>query len=186
MSVALTAVQEAKDAATFFANTWPMYVHELSGFDTDFYTLDDLGVWQPDLIGDWTAPVTPPANLREPRSATDPGQPFQRALVIYRDGKPAGFACVGAFPFKYMPADVDFVLAELFITHPYRGAGVAEAAVQLLLARYPGSWTLRAIHDNTRAIRFWRRSLPRAQVRELREWDEGGDVVWRLVAGPTP
>jgi predicted acetyltransferase len=184
MRVALTTVQECADAATFFANTWPMYLHEISGFDTDFYTLDYLGRWHPDLVGHWTAPVTPPENLREPRSDADAGQPFQRSLVIDRDDDPAGFVCVGAAPFKYMPDDVDYVLCELFLTHPHRGTGVAEAAVELLLARYPGSWFLRAIHDNTRAIRFWRCVLPRMPVHRLEEGRDGSDVVWRFVSAP--
>ena len=183
MRVALTPAYATADAATFFANTWPMYVHEIAGFDTHFYALDRLGRWHPDLVGDWTAAVTPPANLREPRSAADPGQPFRRSLVISHDGESAGLVCVGAAPFKYMPDDVDFILCELFLTHPHRGTGLAEAVVAMLLARFPGSWVLRAIHDNARAIRFWRRTLPRMPVHALDESRDGTDVVWRFRTG---
>ncbi|HEX3776993.1 MAG TPA: GNAT family N-acetyltransferase [Polyangiaceae bacterium] len=186
MQVLLTAVQDAKEALAFFVNTWPMYVREISRFDTDFYSLDDAGHWQPDLTGDWTAAVTPLANLREARSDGDPEQPFQRSFVISSDGSHVGFVCVGAAPFKYMPEDADFILAEFFVEQRHRGTGVAEAALQELLVRYPGRWFLRAIHDNTRAIRFWRRVLPRAAVHRLREQIEGTNVTLRFIAGRAP
>ncbi len=183
MRVLLTPVQDAPEALTFFVNTWPMYVHEISGFDTDFYSLDDRGCWQPDLIGDWTAAVTPLANLREVRSDSDVGQPFQKSFVISSDGSPVGFVCVGAAPFKYMPEDADFILSEFFVQRRHRGTGVAEAAFQQLLAHYPGRWFLRVIHDNVRARRFWRRVLARAGVQQLREEIEGTDVTSRFTAG---
>src|SRR4051794_26910650 len=87
MHVGLTRVRDAGDDASFLVNTWPMYVHEIAGFATDFYSLDDLGRWQPDIVGDWTSPVTPTANLREPRPSTDAGQPFQRSYVISCEGR---------------------------------------------------------------------------------------------------
>jgi len=183
MSVRLTAAWQNAPAARCFANLWPMYVHELTAFATDFYTLDDDGVWQPDLIGDWTAPVTPSANMRAAVAETDPRQPLQRAYVIARDGQVAGFACVGLAPFRFMPDDADVILCELFLVRRARGGGVGEAALTELLARHPGRWVLRAIHDNARAIRFWRRVLPRAPVRALDERREAGDIVWRFVAG---
>src|SRR4051812_2487587 len=55
MPITIAQVRGADDT-TFVVNTWPMYVHEITGFDTDFYTLDDLGRWQPDIVGDWTSP----------------------------------------------------------------------------------------------------------------------------------
>lgn len=186
MRVLVTPVQDANDALALFFNTWPMYVHEISGFDTDFYSRDDVGRWQPDLIGDWPGAVTPFANLREARSDTDSGQPFQRSFVISRDGRPVGFVCVGAAPFKYMPADADFILSELFVQRRHRGSGVAEEILQLLLAQYPERWFLRVIHDNIRALRFWRRVLPRANVHQLREEIEGTDVTLRFTAGRAP
>jgi hypothetical protein len=69
---------------TFFINTWSMHVHEITGFDTDLSALDQVGRWQPDIVGDWTGTVTPLANLREVRSNGDSGQPFQGPLVISR------------------------------------------------------------------------------------------------------
>src|SRR5689334_19395481 len=85
-------------ARAFFLNVWPMYVHELSGFDTDFYALDERGRWQPDIASDWIASVTPPANLDSPRAVHDPGQPFQRTHVITQGDRPVGFVSIALPP----------------------------------------------------------------------------------------
>jgi predicted acetyltransferase len=76
-----------------------------------------------------------------------------------------------------MPDGVDYTIAELFVVHRYRGAGAAQQAVGALLRRYPGRGHLRAIRGNTRAIAFWRRTLPALGVRQLSEAQEPGEVV---------
>lgn len=171
---------EAEAARAFFRNVWPMYVHEITGFDTDFYELDAFGRWQPDIVEHWAGAVTVPANLREPRSSEDGGQPFQRTYVIARDGQSVGFVCVGLRPFAYMPEDVDACLFELFLNRAQRGHGVAERALEQVLARHAGRWFLRIIHDNARALAFWSKALPRAGVSQLERCDEPGDVCWRF------
>jgi len=168
-------------ACEFFRSVWPMYVHELSGFDTDFYALDETGRWLPDIVEDWIASVTPPQNLHSAGPELDPAQPFQRAHVITSDGRPVGFVCVGMKPFKYMPDDVDLNIAELFLIHTARGSGTGTRALDLLLRRYSGRWHLRVIHDNARAIRFWRRALPLLRARDLEEAIEDRDVAFRFV-----
>lgn len=180
MSVSLEDAWTATDGRAFFRNVWPMYVHEIAGFDTDFYHLDGTGRWQPDILEHWISPVTPAANLREPRDAADPRQPFQRAHLIRADGLAVGFLCVGAAPFRYMGEDADYIVAELFVRRESRGTGVAAEAVSLALRRYPGRWHLRAIHDNARAIAFWRRVLRALPLRDLAETRAGRDVVWRF------
>lgn len=181
--IGLIEAWRAPHAQRFFRNVWPLYLHEISGYDSDFYALNEEGRWLPDIVEDWIAPVTPNRNLRARRADDDPGQPFARAYAITRSDRPVGFACVGITPFAYMPEDADRILAELFLTHPARGTGTAARAVELLIQRHPGRWYLRAIHDNTRAIRFWRKTLPAAGVRELEERSDDGDVTWRFVAG---
>ena len=176
--VSLEDVWTSPQAAAFVRNVWPMYVHEISGFDTDFYRLDSEGRWQPDIVGDWLAPVTPAENLRESRSAADPLQPFQRAHAIRWGSARVGFACVGGPPFRYMPEGFDHSVAELFVVHSHRDGAVAREAVSQLLDRYPGRWHLRAIHDNARAIAFWRCVLPALGARDLAEEREARDVVW--------
>jgi len=186
MIVSLEDAWRSRAAAAFFRNVWPMYVHEISGFDTDFYRLDAVGRWQPDIVEDWIAPVTPRENLRETVRDDDPRQPLQRGHVILCDSVPVGFVCVGAQPFRYMPPEVDHSLAELFVVHAHRGTGAAAEAVRQVIARYPGRWHLRAIHDNARAIAFWRRALPEMGVDELAESHKEHDVVFTFARRRQP
>src|SRR6185503_6068183 len=53
-----------REARDFFRNVWPMYVHEIAGYDTEFYRLDPTGRWLPNIVDDWISNPTPPANLR--------------------------------------------------------------------------------------------------------------------------
>jgi predicted acetyltransferase len=186
MSVVLLDAWRVAKAAEFFRSVWPMYVHEISGYDTDFFVLDHDGRWQPDLAGDWLAAETPRANLCEgvaPLAGIR--QPYQRTHVIVHDERPVGFACVGLRPFKYMPAEAELTIAEFFVIHALRGESVGRRALELLLASYSGRWQLRVLHDNTRALRFWSRALPQASAREVRSRSEHGDVVFRFVTGTT-
>jgi predicted acetyltransferase len=178
--VAIVDAWGEPEARRFFENVWPMYVHELSGFGSVFYHLDSSGRWLPDIAGDWVSSVTPADNLDPAVEHGDLRQPFQRAHVIARAGFHVGFACIGLRPFKYMPEDADVTLAEFFLTRAVRGTGTGRRALELLLARYPGRWYLRALEHNARAIRFWRKTLPAVGTLALEEGLESGDVTWRF------
>jgi predicted acetyltransferase len=176
----------SQDGGAFLRNVWPMYVHELSGFGADFYQLDGIGRWQPDIVEQWIARITPAANLRGVRSHDHAEQPFQRGHVIRVAAERVGFVCVGVRPFRYMPDGFDYTIAELFVVHRYRGAGAAQQAVGAVLRRYPGRGHLCAIRGNARAIAFWRRALPALGVRQLSEAQEPGELVWTFrTDGPT-
>jgi predicted acetyltransferase len=178
--VGLLDAWRVDEARTFFRNVWPMYVHEISAFDSDFYRLDRSGKWLPDIVEDWLAPQTPEANLRHaPREATS--EPVQRTHVIVAGDVPVGFACVGLRPFRYMPETADVILAELFLANPFRGSGIAQRALLSLLPRYRGQWHLNAIHDNARAISFWRKTLPSLPIQDLAESPDGRDLCWSFV-----
>jgi predicted acetyltransferase len=181
-NVKLIDPASSPDSKQFFLNTWPMYVHELAGLGSRFYSLDARGCWQPHISPDWVATVTADVNLRWPVAADDPRQPLQRTHVIARGHTAMGFVCVGLAPFKYMPDDVDYELSELFLTHGHRGHGVSRRALELLLASYPpGRWSLRVLPGNARALRFWSKVLPALGVRELERGLDRDDVTWRFV-----
>ena len=69
----------------------------------------------------------------------------------------------------------------------YSSVGVDVDTLQRIHARSNGlgrdDLSIRAIHDNVRAIRFWRRVLPRLSVHDLAESRDGTDVVWRFKTG---
>lgn len=183
--VRLLDAWQVAEAQTFFRNVWPMYVHEIAGFDSDFYRLAADGRWLPDIVEDWIAPQTPVANLRE--SSGEPADhPFQRTHVILADARPVGFVCVAVPPFKYMPAHVDVLVAELFIASPFRARGIASRAVEHLLRRYQGRWHLCAIHDNLRAVRFWRKTLPTLPIDDLDESTDAREVTFSFSTSAAP
>jgi predicted acetyltransferase len=84
-----------------------------------------------------------------------------------------------------MPTDVDVLLAELFIASPFRARGIASRALEHLLPRYHGRWRLCAIHDNLRAIRFWRKTLPTLPIGDLSESAEPRDVTFSFSTSST-
>jgi hypothetical protein len=75
--VALEDVWSNSLAREFFLNVWPMYVHDISAFDSDFYRLDPSGRWLPDIAGDWVAATTSAQNIHEGRARDAGEQPFQ-------------------------------------------------------------------------------------------------------------
>jgi predicted acetyltransferase len=184
LQVSLVDAWSLPAARDFVVNTWPMYIHDISAYGSGFYRLDASGRWLPDIVGDWVACSTPVQNLRAPLSSTDPAHPFQRAHVIMANDVSVGFACVGLQPFRHMPPEADVVLAEFFLIHASRGQGVGREAAKILVNRYPGRWHLSAIHDNLRAIRFWRKTLPLLGVQDLQEQAVDRDVNFEFVAVP--
>jgi predicted acetyltransferase len=179
--VSLEDAWSSPRAREFFLNVWPMYVHELSAFDSDFYSLSPSGRWLPEIAEDWVFERTPLGNLRGESSPKDGEQPYQRAHVIREDGRAVGFACIGLSPFRYMPPETDVILAEFFLVHRSRGRGVGASAFGVLNARYPGRWSLSAIHDNARAVQFWRKTLPLLGISNLRERVVERERVWDFI-----
>lgn len=178
--VRLLEAWKLPEAQTFFRNVWPMYVHDIAGFDTDFYRLDATGRWLPDIVEDWVAPETPVALLHRAPTDEEPA-PRQRCHVIAAGSVNVGFVCVALPPFKYMPQDADVLVGEFFIASPFRGRGIARRSIELLVPRYRGRWYLSAIHDNARAIRFWQKTLPTLPIRELRESAEARELCFSFV-----
>jgi len=168
-------------ARIFFLNTWPMYVHELRGYGADFYQLDRSGSWQPNVAPMWVARTTPDVYLRSAQWAFDRRQPFARAHVLALEHMPIGFACVAEQPFKYMPLDVDFYLAEFFVAHGQRGQGNGRAAVrQVLSVHASGRWYLEALAGNAPAQQFWSQALPAAGAVAIERGSTARSVNFRF------
>ena len=66
-AIARVEVTEATAAErTFIRNVYPLYLHDLSPF-TEFYELDENGIWFPDYLPDWldlTSPLVHPMLIR--------------------------------------------------------------------------------------------------------------------------
>ena len=80
-------------------------------------------------------------------------EPDREALLIYRDGRLAGFAMLNRV--SYFGCQPDHVMAEFTVFPHFRRQGTGREAVRQLFARYPGSWELKYNRKNTTAVKFW-------------------------------
>ena len=86
----------------------------------------------------------------------DPEEQNKRrwAYFIRADGQLAGFALVNDFPeIPDMPCD--FSLAEFFVLHNHRRAGVGSAAARAVFDLHRGRWQLKYHTKNTVSVEFW-------------------------------
>ncbi len=153
-------------------NLYPLYLHDLTAF-TDFYDVDERGVFFPDYLSDWldrTSPVTHPLVLRE-------------------GGRPAGFALVAQAPYPHMTPGRAFRMCEFFVLNRARRRGVGRRAARAIFTRFPGVWEVSQLVRNTAATSFWRAVIGEHVGGAFTDSIERGEVVQvfdsrRAVAGP--
>jgi predicted acetyltransferase len=141
-------------------NVYPLYLHDLSPF-TEFYDIDDQGVFYPDYLPDWL----------------DVESPFVHPMIIRADGRPAGFAFVGQAPFPHMTRGRDYRMSEFFVLARHRRRGVGTRAARALFDRFRGVWEVSELPGNERAQRFWRGVIAEHTRGAFEERIENGDVV---------
>lgn len=79
------------------------------------------------------------------------------ASLVWCDRSVAGFALVNDETHSGVPADRN--MGEFFILRKYRGRGVGSVAADLVFSQHPGSWEVAVTRKNTRAWKFWRRTV---------------------------
>lgn len=141
-------------------NIYPLYLHDLSPF-TEFYDIDDRGLFVPDYLPDWL----------------DVKSPFVHPLMIREGGRPAGFAFVGQAPFPHMTPGRDYRMSEFFILANRRRRGAGRAAALAIFERFRGLWEVSELWGNTRAQAFWRAVIGEHTGGKFEEGVELGDVV---------
>lgn len=156
-------------------NLYPLYLHEIASYEHKppnrhgvLSEDDDDHTWE---------------QLLDRQSAwwEKPGVLFP--YVILADGVPAGFNWISTGPYVPTPG-VDIVQHEFFVTHEWRGKGVAAEAFRLGLGRHNGSWEVCTWPTAPRAIAFWRKTLAEYVAGEVKETMEdhpwGKRVVFRF------
>ena len=83
-------------------------------------------------------------------------EPTRKALFIICDDKIAGFMMLNNH--SYINKKPDYVIAEFSIFPIYRKKGIAQDAVALVFAQYPGKWELKFSLKNKSAINLWLKS----------------------------
>ncbi len=75
--------------------------------------------------------------------------------IIKANGELAGFTMVRVYPGTENLQDI----GQFFILRKFKRKGVGQAVLKLLLRKYPGDWQIRALVENSGAIKFWKRSI---------------------------
>jgi predicted acetyltransferase len=160
-SIASVEVTEASpEARVWIRNVYPLYLHDLSAF-TEFYELDEHGVWFPDYLPEWL----------------DLKSPLVHPMLIRADGKPCGFAFVGQAPFPHMTPGRDYRMSEFFVLARYRRRGVGQRAAHAIFDTFRGVWEVSELPANAGAVRFWRSVIGEYTGGLFEDTIEKGDVV---------
>lgn len=116
------------------------YLDDLGPDTGVFPVLGEVGHREPDQIHRWF------------------GDPNAFPLVILKASEPVGFAMVArARNSVHAQPEVDYRMAEFFITRTRRRLGIGQIAVQLILNRFAGRWEITEYLRNAGAVSFWRR-----------------------------
>lgn len=83
--------------------------------------------------------------------------PATRPFLIRVDGELAGFVIVDN---DTHIAGAEHNIGYFFLARRFRGQGVAQFVVSVLLSRLPGQWQIFHIDANLPAQRFWARLIP--------------------------
>ena len=103
-------------------------------------------------------------------------------LLILKNDKPAGFALVSRPP-RHQRAQVDFRMADFFITPRSRRLGIGRDAAALIFNRFAGTWEIVEFLYNKPAVAFWRAIVGAYTGGKFRETMSQGEVHQTFVSG---
>ncbi|BFH13788.1 GNAT family N-acetyltransferase [Paenibacillus melissococcoides] len=137
------------DQKATFLNLYNLYLYELSA-----YTGEDI---QPD--GTFELSDT---HLYIDRNELHP-------YFITYDDQLAGYILLCWPP--YVPSGIDYSIQELFVLKKYRGKNLASEAVNAVLNRFPGSYSVEQLKNNIAAVRFWKKFYKEQKI-DFRERED--------------
>jgi predicted acetyltransferase len=158
MTIELRDARRSLVDREWLINVYPFYLHDLSGFDSSYYTLDERGLWRPDHLPSW---------LQE-----DTDHP----LIIVEDDRRVGFALVNHAPSPHMQPGMDFRMSEFFVLRSERGRGIGRPAVFALFDRFRGKWEIFELPRNAPAISFWRSACGAYRAGRFAETSDASNV----------
>ncbi|WP_158583551.1 GNAT family N-acetyltransferase [Salinisphaera sp. Q1T1-3] len=134
-SITLTAIVPGQRGT--LANLYQLYLHDMSAFVS--LELDTSGrfVFDGDTLDQYFRAAGGTAYFIR----------YGRAI--------AGFVLVRRYP----PSPSIFDIEQFFVLRGYRGLGVGRQALAGCLARHPGRWQIRVMHENRPAQAFWQRAI---------------------------
>ncbi len=102
------------------------------------------------------------------------------AVVVERDGEPAGFALLRREDIT--AAESRIVLLDFYVLPASRRLGVGREAARLLFERFTGHWEIAVLGGDTVALGFWRRVLQRHAPGSVHELREAGRILQRFTS----
>lgn len=140
-------------------NLYSLYLHDLSAFAVSLMVSDD-GSFEFDSF-----------DVIWEKEGLSP-------YLIKADGNLAGFILLLETP---LTKRVDKVINDFFILNPYRGKGVARAAVSQIFEEHKGSYYISQLTRNEPAVRFWKKIYQQFEIdfEEVTEDQDGEPVVYQ-------
>ncbi|HEY4369992.1 MAG TPA: GNAT family N-acetyltransferase [Steroidobacteraceae bacterium] len=140
MPVSIRDAQHSDPDRAWIQSQYSEYLDDLSRLSMNtgmFPAAGEFGERAPELMARWFA--------------DDSSHP----LVILKNDKPIGFALVSRPP-RNQRDNIDFRMAEFFVTAKARRLGVGRDAAQLIFNRFAGAWEVTEFLYNKPAVTFWR------------------------------
>ena len=153
------ALNSAQDR-TWIQAQYPEYLEDLSQLSMNtgmFPAAGEYGERQAELMARWFA--------------DDSSHP----LIILKNDKPTGFALVSRPP-RNQREQIDFRMAEFFVTLKARRLGIGRDAAQLIFNRFAGTWEIVEFLYNRPAVTFWRQVVSDYTGGKFRESTAHGEV----------
>jgi predicted acetyltransferase len=169
--VSIRDAQNSQHDRNWIQAQYPEYLEDLSQLSMNtgmFPASGEYGERQAELMARWFA--------------DDSCHP----LIILKDDKPVGFALVSRPP-RNQRDQIDFRMAEFFVTLRSRRLGIGHDAAQLIFSRFAGTWEITEFLYNKPAVTFWRAVVNQYTSGNYRETLAHGEVrqVFKSVA-PRP
>ncbi|MGC3982136.1 MAG: GNAT family N-acetyltransferase [Steroidobacteraceae bacterium] len=160
MPVSLRDARHFAEGRRWIEGVFPEYLDSLVAVSMNtgiFPVRGDFGDREPDMLARWF------------------GDDSSYPLVILKNDKFVGFAVVSK-PSPLQRGQIDFRMAEFFVTANQRRLGVGREAVQLIFSRFAGRWEVTENQSNKNAIAFWRAVVREYSSGQYRERLENGEV----------
>lgn len=167
VTVSIRDAQNSPQDRTWIQAQYPEYLEDLSQQSMNtgmFPARGEYGEREQELMARWFADET------------------SHPLIILKNDKPAGFALVSRPP-RHQRAQVDFRMADFFITLRSRRLGIGRDAAALIFNRFAGTWEIVEFVYNKAAVSFWRAIVGGYTGGKFRETLSQGEVHQVFTSG---
>lgn len=160
MPISIRDAQNSAQDRIWIQAQYPEYLEDLSQLSMNtgiFPAAGEFGERQAEHMARWFA--------------DDSSHP----LMILKNDKPVGFALVSRPP-RNQRDQVDFRMAEFFVTFRERRLGVGRDAARLIFNRFAGTWEVSEFLYNAPAVTFWRSIVNEYTAGKFKESTAHGEV----------